>query len=373
MNGSVLQQIIDVGLKQLDTSQLAPRQWQVIHHLQDCRTQAMGSYQWHCDHCGQDTQWYCSCRDRHCPMCQGKARDKWSSKRQADVLPVSYHHLVVALPHQFNGWASIYPDILYKVLFQCVWQTLSEFATTRHHLDGKLGMLAVLHTWGQTLCQHIHLHCLIPGGVLTRDKTWCAARHEGYLFPVKALSAKFKGKMLAALEQESIKGSLARIPADSVRQVLNETARLKWNVYSKPTLTHTKSVVSYLARYCNRVGISDSRLLFSEDQQVHMRYKDYRTNQSSWLNLSPGELLRRFVLHILPKGFMRLRYYGFMANAIRRKSLSMIRTSLGDIAKVVKSEVEESEGPECPNCHHVGMVLMGIKLPERPVLVHRTR
>lgn len=364
MNGSVFQQIIDDGLREIASSHLAPRQWQVLHHLQNCRTEAMGSYHWHCNHCQQDTQWYCSCRDRHCPVCQGKARDEWLSKRQADILPVSYHHLVFTLPHQFNGWASIHPDILYKTLFKSVWKTLSEFATPRHHLDGQLGMLAVLHTWGQTLCRHIHLHCLIPGGVLTSEKQWCNSRKPGYLFPVKALSVKFRGKMLAGLEQEAGGGKLSRISLAQVAQVLKETAKLKWNVYSKPTLEHTELIVGYLARYCNRVGISESRLSLTGEQQVDMRYKDYRTKQFTRMRLSPGELLRRFVLHILPKGFMRLRYYGFMANAVRRKALALIRESLGksggEIIEINIVEVEDSNGPKCPHCHHTGMILMGI-------------
>lgn len=376
MNGSLFQQIIDEGLPYLDTTTLAPRQWQVLHHLQDCRTQAMGSYQWHCNYCEQDTQWYCSCRDRHCPVCQGKAREKWLQKRQADVLPVTYHHLVFTLPHQFNGWATQHPDILYKTLFKAVWQTLNDFATARHHLDGKLGMLAVLHTWGQTLSRHIHLHCLIPSGVLTNENKWCGSRKDSYLFPVKALSVKFRGKMLYYLAEQDSEGNLPYLAHEDVSQVLKQTAQLKWNVYSKPAIGHTEAVVSYLARYCNRVGISESRLTLTSQNNVLMRYKDYRTNELTHMELSAVELIRRFLLHVLPKGFMRLRYYGFMANSIRRKSLNMIRSSLGEtaseISEIASKDTGEETGPECPNCHHVGMMLMGIKLPERLTKLNRT-
>ncbi len=132
----------------------------------------MGSYLWHCKHCNKETHWYCSCRDRHCPVCQGRARADWLAKRQQDLLPVTYHHLVFTLPHQFNYWADLHPRILYGALFKAAWTTLNDFATARHHLDGQLGMLAILHTWGQTLCRHIHLHCLIPGGVLTKEQQW---------------------------------------------------------------------------------------------------------------------------------------------------------------------------------------------------------
>ena len=376
MNGSLLQQIIAQGLPQLEKKTITPRQWQVLHHLQDCRTQAMGSYQWHCNHCEQDTQWYCSCRDRHCPVCQGKSREQWLRKRQADVLPVAYHHVVFTLPHQFNGWATLHPKVLYKTLFKAVWETLSEFANARHHMDGQLGMLAVLHTWGQTLCRHIHLHCLIPSGVVTQNKQWCGSRKAGYLFPVRALSVKFRGKMLNALEGQANAGELHRLAQLTITQVLNQTARLKWNVYSKPTIGHTDAVVNYLARYCNRVGISESRLSLRGENNVLMRYKDYRTNKTTHMDLSASELIRRFLLHVLPKGFMRLRYFGFMANSIRRKSLTFIRKSLDkEVEKhddVITDKVKDETGPECPSCHQTGMVLTGIILPNRQLAQFRT-
>lgn len=376
MNGSLFQQIIAQGLPYLEKKAITPRQWQVLHHLQDCRTQAMGSYQWHCNHCEQNTLWYCSCRDRHCPVCQGQSREQWLRKRQADVLPVAYHHVVFTLPHQFNGWATLHPKVLYKALFKAVWQTLSEFATPRHHMDGQLGMLAVLHTWGQSLCRHIHLHCLIPSGVLTKDNQWCGSRKAGYLFPVKALSVKFRGKMLHYLEEQANSGELHQVEQSMVSQTLNEAAKLKWNVYSKPTIGHTDAVVNYLARYCNRVGISESRLSLKGDNNVLMRYKDYRTNETTHMELSAGELIRRFLLHVLPKGFMRLRYYGFMANAIRRKSLSLIRKSLANSVKqpeeTLTGKIKDDIGPECPRCHHVGMVLLGILLPNKQLVRFRT-
>ena len=378
MNGSLLQQIIVQGLPQLqlEKKSITPRQWQVLHHLQDCRTQAMGSYQWHCNHCEQDTQWYCSCRDRHCPVCQGKFREQWLRKRQDDVLPVAYHHVVFTLPHQFNGWATLHPKEVYRTLFKAVWQTLSDFATARHHMEGQLGMLAVLHTWGQSLCQHIHLHCLIPSGVLTPNKQWCSSRKAHYLFPVRALSVKFRGKMLNSLAEQADEGVLHRLTSKTIKQVLKEVARLKWNVYSKPTIDHTKAVVGYLARYCNRVGISESRLSLTHENKVIMRYKDYRTNEQTYMDLSAAELIRRFLLHVLPKGFMRLRYYGFMANAIRRKSLSLIRKSLANSVKqpeeTLTGKIKDDIGPECPRCHHVGMVLLGILLPNKQLVRFRT-
>ena len=372
MSQPIFQQIVSDGLTQLDTSRLTPRQWQVLHHVKDCRTETMGSYRWHCDHCGQDSEWYCSCRDRHCPVCQGKAREEWLLKRQADTLPVTYHHEVFTLPHLFNGWACVHADILYKMLFKAVWQTLTEFANPRYHLDGQLGMLAVLHTWGQNLCRHIHLHCLIPGGVLTKAHQWCGTRTDGYLFPVKALSAKFRGKMLSLLQQQGEAGELKQLAPPVVKQTLEQAAQKDWVVYSKPAITHAKAVVGYLARYCNRVGVSESRLSLTAAHEVNLRYKDYRTNQPAQLVCSTSELLRRFLLHVLPKGFMRLRYYGFMANAIRQKALSWIRESLHcaeakDTGKsgdhltegASTNKAMTQQGPACPQCRQPGMILLG--------------
>ncbi|NRA54877.1 MAG: IS91 family transposase [Gammaproteobacteria bacterium] len=374
MSSGAFKHIIEDGLINLDSSSVSPRQWQVLHHLKACRTSALGTYQWHSDHCEKDTQWYCSCRDRHCPVCQGQAREQWVNAREKDMLPLTYHHLVFTLPHQFNGWATMHPKVIYDGLFKAVWATLSAFANPRHHLDGKLGMMCVLHTWGQQLNRHIHLHCLIPGGVLTSNQRWCNARKEGYLFPVKALSVKYRGKMLAYLSEMSKEGELFRLTPDDVVQTLHAATKKPWVVYSKPALQHANTVVKYLARYCNRVGISESRLALNDQGQVALNYLDYRSRDRKTMHCSTSELLRRFLLHVLPKGFMRLRYYGFLANSVRRKSLVVIRDSLALPAVIDKNEVTSDEiGPVCPHCHHSGMKLINLVLPARLGRVKRTR
>jgi len=256
--------------------------------------------------------------------------------------------------------------VLYSGLFKVVWETLSAFANKRHHLAGKLGMMCVLHTWGQTLSRHIHLHCLIPAGVLTVNDQWQGARKAHYLFPVKALSVKYRGKMLAYLRERADGGELTQLSHDDITGTLNKTAQLPWVVYSKPVISHAYNVVKYLARYCNRVGVSESRLSFDEGGEVQLNYLNNRTEQRQVMTCSSGELLRRFLLHVLPKGFMRLRYYGFMANSVRRQSLALIRTSLSVIApsKTTESTVD-SEGPVCPHCHLAGMRLISVRLPTR--------
>lgn len=373
MSSGTFKHIIEDGLVNLDTSSISPRQWQVLHHLRACRTSVLGTYQWHCDHCQQDTKWYCSCRDRHCPVCQGQAREKWLSEREKDMLPLTYHHLVFTLPHQFNGWATMHPKVIYDGLFKAVWATLSAFANPQHHLDGKLVAMCVLHTWGQQLNRHIHLHCLIPGGVLTQNQRWCNTRKVGYLFPVKALSVKYRGKMLAYLAEMSKEGQLPRLAPNDVTQTLHTAAKLPWVVYSKPALKHANTVVKYLARYCNRVGISESRLGLNDQGKVVLKYLDYRSRDRKTMHCSTSEFLRRFLLHVLPKGFMRLRYYGFLANSVRRKSLAVIRESLALPAVLDKDEMTGEEiGPVCPHCHHAGMRLINLVLPVRLGWFERT-
>ena len=169
---SPYQTVLTQGLEELDKSKVTPRQWQVLNHLRDCRTERMGSYDWRCRQCGHEARWYCSCRDRHCPRCQEQMRQQWLTKRSQDILPVAYHHMVFTLPHEFNALVKAYPKVVYQCLFHSVWATLCAFANERHHLAGQLGALMVLHTWGRNLSQHTHIHCLLPSGVFTKDRRW---------------------------------------------------------------------------------------------------------------------------------------------------------------------------------------------------------
>jgi len=219
-------------------------------------------------------------------------------------------------------------------------------------LGGKLGMTAVLHTWGQTLSQHVHLHCLIPGGVLTENQKWCAARST-YLFPVRALSRYFRGKMVGALRQCATAGKLHRITrADDIDNLLGQLMKKDWVIYSKPCLNRTETVIRYLARYTHKIAISDQRIIGTEDDQVHFRYKDYRDNQTKVMTLPSDEFIRRFLMHILPNGFMRIRHYGLLANRCRKAALEKIRKILAQPAKVEeKPKTGEVGDYPCPKCH----------------------
>lgn len=285
------------------------QQLRVCQHLQSCRTGELGYQTWQCDSCGESQQIGCSCRDRHCPRCQGMATAKWTARQQERLLACRYFHLVFTLPHELNIIAHYNTNTLYQCLFKTAWQTLDKFAKRKGH--GQLGMTCVLHTWGQNLSQHIHLHCLVPAGALAKSE-W----HEiekGYLYPVKALSTVFRGKMLAALNESD--SSLARISTPK-----------KWCVYSKACLTYSEKLVSYLARYTRKGVMSESRLVSASEQTVRFKYRDYAdNNRNKVMVLSCDEFLRRYLQHVLPKGFMRIRHYGFLANACCKRKLAMIR------------------------------------------------
>ena len=322
MNNLSIQQLLQQHLDDYShTHKLDSHRLKVCRHLLHCHTPALGGLQYQCDHCDAQVPLYHSCRDRHCPQCQQRATREWTERQQRDVLPVTYYHLVFTLPHELNGWMQLHPEEIYAMLFHSVWQTLKAFAADPKRLNGKLGMTAVLHTWGQNLSQHVHLHCLIPGGALGEDKQWHSA-HSTYLFPVKALSRCFRGKMVSALRACEAQRKLHRITrVDEVDSVLNQLMQKDWVVYSKPCLNHTDSIIAYLARYSHRIAISNQRLIGMDKDQVKFRYKNYRENKSGIMELHYAEFIRRFLMHVLPKGLMRIRHYGLLSNRCRKTSV----------------------------------------------------
>lgn len=298
----------------------------VLNHIQSCRTPRLGGRVLCCDTCGKQHVQYHSCRDRHCPICGYQPSQVWADARKQDVLPVTYHHLVFTLPHQLNPWVTHYREQIYRLLFKAVWQTLDQFGQDPKRLHGKLGAMLVLHTWGQTLTRHVHMHCLVPGGALQADGTWRPASST-WLFPVRALSRHFRGKMVSLLRHS--RDDFEKFSDTGVDRMLTQLMQTEWIVYSKPVLTQTGTVVEYLARYTKRIGITNARVLRMDDTHVWIRYKNYRNDgQHQVLKLEGSELLRRFLLHLLPNGFMRVRYYGYLANVHRRKRLETIRSAI---------------------------------------------
>ncbi len=356
MSDLTLQRLLEQHLDDYTQDHPLDRQrLKVCRHLLACHTPAMGGIEYQCDHCEHEVPLYHSCRDRHCPQCQQRASRRWCARQQQAVLAVTYYHLVFTLPHELNGWVQLHPEVIYPLLFKSVWKTLKAFGADKKRLNGQLGMTAVLHTWGQNLSQHVHLHCLIPGGALGEDQQWHAAQST-YLFPVRALSRHYRGNLVSALRQCAKVGKLSRITdADEIDRVLNQLMQKDWVVYSKHCLNRTDSIVGYLARYSHRIAISDRRLIDMENDQVRFSYKDYKNSQSKIMALHYREFIRRFLLHVLPKGLMRIRHYGLLANRCRQSSLSIIRNLLASPAALEpvskeKASADESVDYPCPNC-----------------------
>lgn len=307
-----------------------PEQQQVVTCIKRCRTEALGGGIYlRCNQCGRDTTQYHSCRNRHCPQCQQQASQIWLEKRLQDLLPVRYFHLVFTLPHVLNTWVRLNPRVLYKLLFQSVWQTLNAFGHDPKRLGGQLGATMVLHTWGQKLDQHVHLHCLVPAGVWCKEEgKWHSAKSD-YLFPVKALSRVYRGKMVSSLRLARTDGLLPEIAsASEVNRTLTDVMKVNWVVYTKTCHGKPERVLRYLSRYTYRIAISENRISSVSDEGVRFRWKDYRDNRQKTMLLSGVEFLRRFVQHVLPKGFMRIRHYGFLSNAQRRNKLESIKVAL---------------------------------------------
>ena len=355
------------------THRLSPRQWQVCSHVRDCRTAALGGLSLRCDACGAEQPAYHSCRDRHCPRCQRQASQQWCERQRAAVLPVTYHHLVFTLPHALNPWVEIHEREIYDLLFEAVWSTLSTFGADPKRLHGQLGMSAVLHTWGQTLTRHVHLHCLVPGGALSDQGQWNPAKST-YLFPVRALSRHVRGGFVRGLRRAIKEGRLKRIEERTeVDALLDTLMATEWVVYAKPCLARTETVVDYLGRYSHRIALSDRRILSFEDERVALAYQDYRDGRKKVMHFDGAELLRRFLLHVLPKGFMRIRHFGFLANRCRRERLGQIRQAItahahGQDAARDAPNARAAAGDEprrCPRCR-TGRLQVVAELAARP-------
>jgi hypothetical protein len=328
----------------------------------------MGGHLKQCDTCGFEHPTYNSCRNRHCPKCQSLAKAKWLEKQTSELLPVGYFHLVFTLPHEFNRLILAHKKIFFSLLFKAVSATLLEFGQTR--LNGTLGIIAVLHIWDQTLKDHFHLHCLIPAGALCVDQSrWIAAR-PNFLFPVKALSRVFRGKFLALLQQARDKG---KIPA--AHNEIKASRRKNWVIYAKKPFGSPEKVLDYLGRYTHRVALSNNRILAVENGQVTFSYRDRRDkDRLKSMTLDAQEFIRRFLLHVLPDGFMRIRHFGFLANRSKKQALAQCRNLLKldpALPQIPKQSALDLllkftgvDLSRCPCCHKGQMLTIG-DLPAR--------
>jgi len=340
---------------------LSSRQRKAFRDIVACRTAALGGWVRRCDRCDHQEISYRSCRNRHCPKCQGTNRAKWLEARAGELLPVPYHHVVFTLPGELGPIALQNQRTVYGILFRAVSETLRTIAVDSKHLGARIGFLAVLHTWGQTLTIHPHVHCLVPGGGLSPDGgRWVSCR-PGFFLPVRVLSRFFRRRFLALLDAERRKGGLGfhgvlghlQDPA-KWRALVSGLRRHDWAVYSKPPFGGPEQVLRYLARYTHRVAISNQRLLSLEGGRVRFRWKDYRGGgQPRVMTLEADEFIRRFLLHVLPKGFVRIRGFGFLANRNRKEKLRLCRRLIGcgqPVAALDRAGGEPTTDPQAPLC-----------------------
>lgn len=325
------------------------RAWRAIR---SCRTPALGGQVERCDTCGQLRYRHHSCRNRHCPQCQTRAKEAWIAARRTELLPVPYFHLVFTLPHALNALAG---RALYEQLFAAAAATLASFAANPRWLGGEMAYTLVLHTWQQDLSRHLHVHALVAGGALAPDGTWKAPK-PGFLFPVRALSKVFRGRFLAGLEQDRERWRLAPEAWQALNRKLREH---DWVVYAKQPLGGPEQVLEYLGRYTHRVALSNERLLGIAGDDVLLRVRAGTDGKKRTLRLPGVELIRRFLLHVLPKGFKRIRHYGLLSPARKAQALAAARTALAlppPQPAVVESvadflqRVAGIEGTRCPHC-----------------------
>lgn len=342
--------------------------WQLrtLGAIMRCRTAALGGHKKVCTDCGTIRVSYNSCRNRHCPKCQGKQREKWIRNREAELLAVPYFHVVFTLPDTLNALAMHQPGCVYDALFEAAWETVKVFGNDPKFLGASTGMISILHTWGQQLTLHPHLHCIIPGGGLTKDGKWKTARSKGppdgraskYLFPVKAMSKVFRAKYVAALKQ--------RIP-DINKKLLNELFKKQWVVYAKRAFGNAHSVIEYLGRYTHKIAISNHRITDIGADTVTFTYKDYRKQAAKGeVTLDAMEFIRRFSLHILPKRFVRIRHYGILSSTRKKNTLPVIKaqTPQSTLAKGEVRELKTFDPKLCPCCKTATMITIEL-LPKR--------
>ena len=372
---------------------LSLEQHRALRAITLCRTKALGKHVEACNRCGYVKQAYNSCRNRHCPKCQASARADWLDARAADLLPVPYFHVVFTLPEQLGPVALQNPRVVYGILFRAAWETLRDLTRDPRHLGAKIGMLAVLHTWGSNLMHHPHIHCVVPGGGVSLDgERWVPAkgsknRQKPFFLPVRVVSSVFRGKFIQHLKSAyrsgkvQFHGRLVNLnQPERFEQFLNEAVKTDWVVFCKRPFGGPRQVLKYLARYTHRVAISNGRLLELKGDRIRFQWKDYRDGQKTkTMELTTLEFMRRFLLHVLPLGFVRIRHFGFLSNRDRAKKIQQCRTLLGvqqeptpaiqHAERVDETCTQEPEASSmaCPECHMGRLATTSIQGPLRGI------
>jgi hypothetical protein len=353
---------------------LSLAQLKVMSAITQCRTAALGGHVLRCDGCGLDQVSYNSCRNRHCPKCQSNAAKRWLDARQADLLPVEYYHVVFTLPAPIADIAYQNKAALYGLLFDIAAETLLRIAADPKHLGASIGATLVLHTWGSALTHHPHVHGIVPGGGLSPDGTRWVACRPGFFLPVRVLSRLFRRRFLEELQRLHDGGQLrffgehaALAEPAAFKAWLAPLRNCEWVVYAKRPFAGPQAVLAYLSRYTHRVAISNSRLLAMDERGVTFRWKDYRAKgktRHKAMTLSPQEFMRRFLLHILPGGFHRIRHYGLLANSNRRANLALARQLLQVAPPPPDDSASEAATAPAPTfvCAHCGHAMVVVQV-----------
>ena len=372
--------------REAQAAHLSRGQRRVMSAIERCRTAALGGHVEQCDACGHQRIAYNSCRDRHCPKCQSLARSKWLQHRQAELLPVEYFHVVFTMPQEIAAIAFQNKAVVYDILFRATSETLRTIAADPRHLGAEIGFIAILHTWGQNLLHHPHLHCVVSGGGVSCDGDGWVSCRRGFFLPVRVLSRLFRRLFLEQLRQAHVAGeleffnSMAELTKpETFERYLAPVSHVDWVVYAKRPFGGPEQVLEYLGRYTHRVAISNNRLASFTGEHVTFHWKDYRhESRHRLMQLDCQEFVRRFLLHVLPPGFQRIRHYGLLANRTREGKLRRCRELLDAPAPVgEKHAVEDVEDyrdqyerltgislRDCPACGHGQMVRIGTLLPQ---------
>jgi len=337
--------VLNLERNQLEV--LVPNRWKyrTLEAVRRCRTAEMGGHIDKCTCCKTLHISYNSCRNRHCPTCQGHKIQAWIEARTKELLPTTYFHLVFTIPHELNPYCLKYPKEIYSTLFKVAWATLKQFSQNPKHLGADMGMIGVLHTWGQNLSLHPHLHCIVPGGGVAKNGKWKKAKNKGkYLFNVKAMSPVFRAKFVAELRQKKLS-----IPQKIYDQVFSKN----WVVFAKQPFCNSKSIIEYLGRYTHKIAISNHRIIAinKHKKEVTFSLKDYKKGgKRIVLTLKTTEFIRRFSLHILPKGFTKIRHFGILSSAWKKQKLPNLQKQMGVDFLQLEEVITKTIHKKCPTC-----------------------
>lgn len=363
-----------------EAHRLGRNDWRVMHAIEACRTSVLGGHKDKCDSCGYLEISYNSCRNRHCPKCQTLKKERWIEARGEDLLPIQYFHVVFTIPSELNRLVSMNRKVMYDLLFQSVSETIMKLANDPKHLGARIGAIGILHTWGQSLMDHPHIHCIVTGGGLSADGgRWVRCR-KGFFIPVRVMSALFRGKFLGLLKKCFLSddlvfpGSICHLKQPGDFEIFGKQLYQKrWVVYCKPPFDGPKGVLQYLGRYTHRIAISNNRILTNQDGNVSFLWRDYADdNRKKTMTLKADEFIRRLLLHILPERFVRIRHFSLLANRNRKDAIAACREFLGTGQTVAKESARQETWQEqllricgidvtvCPVCQKGRMFRMAL-------------